>query len=147
MRLARWLAAALLLLPAAEIFSFILVAAWIGWAAALALLVLLSLAGLILLRRQGQAQFARFRRAMADPGGPATILTAADAIPAFAGILLLLPGFVTAVAGLLLLLMGGRRGAATFGRSEGPAGGRAVVDLAPDEWHRVDPGRHQMRDK
>ena len=55
-----------------------------------------------------------------------------------AGILLLIPGFITDVLGLLLLLAPLRRALARLiGAQAPPARADGVVDLEPEQWHRV----------
>jgi UPF0716 protein FxsA len=92
----------LLLLPLLEIAVFILVGNLIGIWPTLALVVLAAVFGASVIRRQGVGAIAALRTRVAahdDPGGPlfdgAAIL--------FAGVLLLIPGFVSDVLGLMLL--------------------------------------------
>ena len=58
-----------------------------------------------------------------------------------AGLLLVLPGFLTDLIGVVLLIGPVRRWfGATFralGRPQPRAGARAVIDLAPGEWQQV----------
>ena len=65
-----------------------------------------------------------------------------------AGILLLIPGFITDVVGLLLLIAPLRRAlGAAFGRGTPPTRGDGVVDLAPEQWRRVpDPALPDRRE-
>jgi UPF0716 protein FxsA len=128
-----------LLLPAAEIGLFILIAAKIGFSLAFGLLLLTSAAGLLLLRHAGRARLERLRVAVTQTGvvgleaGGDAFLTVA------AGILLLLPGFITDVAGLILLAPPVRRRIHTrfagFVRTQ--RGQADVVDLEPDQWQQV----------
>jgi UPF0716 protein FxsA len=150
MNVAKWLVLAILALPVAELVVFIMVAASIGFGLALLLLIAGSLAGGLLLRHAGGNHIARVRVAMneglhrgtfaalqADSTGAATL---------FAGILLLIPGFITDAFGLLLLIsplrqaLAGHFGASPSGRVDG------VVDLEPEQWQRVPdpalPDRH-----
>jgi hypothetical protein len=61
-----------------------------------------------------------------------------------AGILLVIPGFITDAAGLLLLLRGF---AATLRRGPPRPSADGVVDLAPDQWERIpDPALPDRRD-
>lgn len=140
MNIARRIAMALLWLPIAEIVVFILVALALGfWAAAL-LMLLTSVLGALLLRLAGRTHLRQFRNA------PGVVLTA-DATGrgltmVLAGILLVVPGFITDVAGLLILLPATRRriGAFVNGIIARAAGhdmsAPQVVDLDPDEWQR-----------
>jgi UPF0716 protein FxsA len=128
----------MLLLPIMEIVVFVLVALALGfWAAAL-LTLLTSALGALLLRLAGRTQLTRFRNSIgieltADEAGRGLALV-------LAGILLLLPGFITDLVGLLILLPATRRQigarvsrwiAQTVGRSQA---GAQVVDLDPEEW-------------
>jgi UPF0716 protein FxsA len=151
MNVAKWLLFAILALPVAELVVFILVAASIGFGLALLLVIAGSFAGGLLLRHAGGNHIARVRVAMnqglnqgsftalqADSTGTATL---------FAGILLLIPGFITDVLGLLLLISPLRRAlAAPFGASP-PRRADGVVDLEPEQWQRVpDPVLPDRRD-
>ena len=69
-----------------------------------------------------------FTSLQADGIGTATLL---------AGFLLLIPGFITDAAGLLLLLAPLRRGLAAALRRGPPPAADGVVDLEPEQWHRV----------
>ena len=57
---------AILLLPAAEIAAFVLVATLIGLAGALLLMLATTFAGILVLRQAGRGGMARFRVAVAD---------------------------------------------------------------------------------
>jgi UPF0716 protein FxsA len=70
-----------------------------------------------------------FTALQADSAGTLTLL---------AGILLLIPGFITDVLGLLLLLAPLRRALGVLlGLKPAPARADGVVDLAPEQWHQV----------
>jgi UPF0716 family protein affecting phage T7 exclusion len=136
MRLIKLVAIGLLAWPAAEIVAFVLVAAAVGFTNALLLVLLMSFAGLFVLRHfSGDA--ARFRTAAGDGIATATLGRPAMT-PALGGILLLIPGFVTSVLGVMILLpisrrwlLGGCRRMFAAGRQ--PAD-RNIIDLAPNEW-------------
>ena len=64
--MAKWIIAAILLLPLAEIAAFILVAALVGLGVAFLLMLATTLAGFLVLRRAGRGGIARFRVTMAD---------------------------------------------------------------------------------
>lgn len=139
MRLIKLVAAALLAWPAAEIVAFILVATAVGFANALLLIFLMSFAGLFVLRRFG-GDVARFRTAAA--GGVATAtLSRPEMAPSVAGILLLIPGFVTSLLGFIILLPVSRRWLLAACRRLWAAERRpaqpGVIDLAPDEWQAL----------
>jgi UPF0716 protein FxsA len=135
----KWIIAAILLLPLAEIAVFVTVATQIGFGWALALVLLTTFAGAFMLRRAGRSRLAHFRVAVsgndvtgieADTGGLVTVL---------AGVLLFVPGFITDLIGLVLLIGPVRR---MFGRAirkwlTGRQRDRSVVDLTPGEWQKV----------
>jgi UPF0716 protein FxsA len=129
--MAKYLLLALLALPLAELAAFIAVASQIGFTWALMLVLAGSLAGGLVLRHAGGSHIARVRVALdqgsftslrADGRGGAILL---------AGILLLIPGFITDVLGLLVLA------GALFRASPPPVRGDGVVDLEPEQWQRV----------
>jgi len=142
MHLGKRIVLAILLLPAAEVVVFLLIAWAIGFFTALALMVATSFAGGLLLRQVGRGHVAQMRVALRGERGAATGLRGGGPAVALAGILLLLPGFITDLVGAGLLVPPLRRRlGATIGRAIGlqdrPAGPGAVVDLAPDEWRPV----------
>jgi UPF0716 protein FxsA len=97
------LAVLLLGLPLAEIFVLILVGNAIGAVATLALVVLAGVLGVWILRRQGLASGRRFRAAL--EAGELPVAAAFDSACVFlAGILLIVPGFITDLVALVLLL-------------------------------------------
>jgi UPF0716 protein FxsA len=142
MNVAKWLILAILALPVAELIVFIAVASAIGFGGALLLVLATSLAGGLILRHAGGNHIARVRTAMhqglnqgtftavqADGTGIATL---------FAGVLLLIPGFITDALGILLLIVPLRRllmDKAGGVRRTRPADG--IVDLEPEQWRRV----------
>jgi UPF0716 protein FxsA len=139
---------AILLLPVAETAAFVLVAALIGVTGALLLMLATTLAGILVLRQAGRGGIARFRVAVADAQITATEMNGAGFLTVLAGLLLVLPGFLTDLVGAALLIAPVRR---WFGRmfrtrfeswlSTGVARRNrkdtSVVDLAPDEWEQV----------
>jgi UPF0716 protein FxsA len=139
--MAKFILIGLLTLPAAEVAAFILVAAEIGLAPAFGLLLATSAAGLIVLRYVGVARLARLRVAVTQSGLPG-IEAGGDAfLTIFAGILLLLPGFITDGLGILLLLAPVRRWIGArfqrFVQRHQAAGPPGVVDLDREEWSRT----------
>lgn len=154
MNVAKYLLLAVLALPAIELAAFIGVAVAIGLLPALGLVAATSFAGALILRHAGGNHIARVRGALGQ--GSFTALTAdgTGGLTLLAGILLLIPGFITDALGLLLLLVPLRRVlSAAFGRGQPAAGGDGVVDLGPEQWHRVPDAelpdrrnRHQERD-
>ena len=140
-----------LLLPVAEVATFVVVALLIGFGWALMLSVATSIAGFMVLRRAGRGRLARFRAAVTEGGVSGIEANTTSFLIILGGILLLLPGFLTDLAGALLLFGPiRRRCAAAFrhamtgsGRSGGPG---SVIDLNPAEWQQV-PDRDTPRDR
>ncbi len=93
----------LLALPLLEIAVFILVGQRIGVWMTLLAIVLTTLAGGILVRIQGRNLVADIRATMNAGGVPARAATDALMI-GVAGLLLLIPGFITDIVGLALLV-------------------------------------------
>src|ERR1039458_381543 len=138
MNVAKWLLLALLALPIMELAAFIAVAEAIGFLWALLLMVATSMAGAMVLRHAGGNHIARVRVAMAEGGFTALQADSAGTLTLLAGILLLIPGFITDVLGLLLLLAPLRRALGVLlGLKPAPARADGVVDLAPEQWHQV----------
>ena len=143
----------LLLLPFAEIAGFILVGKAIGVWATLALVVLTSVLGAVLLRVQGFGLLNKIAAESQSGRDPSRQLVH-GAMIVVAALLLLLPGFITDAIGLLLFIpfvrdiawrLLSRRmvivGSATrftagfqSGRQSPKSG--PVVDLDEDDFHR-----------
>ncbi|WLR92486.1 FxsA family protein [Shinella zoogloeoides] len=138
-----------LLLPLAEIACFILVGRRIGLLPTLSLVVLSAIAGIVLMRIQGFGVLARLRQSGETGRAPGKELLDAAMI-LIAGILLLIPGFLTDILGLALFLppvrsflwnrlmrnvvvvdIGGMR---PGGRPE--TGPQRTIDLDEDDFHR-----------
>ncbi len=139
---------AILLLPAAEIAAFVLVATLIGVTGALLLMLATTLAGILVLRQAGRGGIARFRVAVADAEITAAEVNGADFLTVLAGLLLVLPGFLTDLAGIALLIAPMRRWLGRvfriwLGVWLGTGVGRrdrkdpSVIDLEPGEWQQV----------
>lgn len=138
-----------LLLPLAEIAGFILVGRRIGVGPTLGLVVLSGVAGVVLIRVQGLGAIILLRQAAAGGGEPGKALLD-TAMIVLAGVLLLIPGFVTDIIGLLLFLPPFRhwlwnriRGNFTvIDITAGPArrppgdGPQRTIDLDEDEFRR-----------
>lgn len=89
--------------PLLEIFAFIEVGSTIGALPTLALIVLTAVAGVLLVRWQGIKVILDARQSLARNELPlAAVLN--GALLLLAGLLLLIPGFVTDAAGFLLLI-------------------------------------------
>jgi UPF0716 protein FxsA len=95
--------AVITLMVMAEVYVFALVAGAIGVLNAIGLLILLSVFGVWLTKREGIGLLARTRRQLDAGQMPANQLIDATLLLA-AGLLLVIPGFVTDFFGLLLLL-------------------------------------------
>lgn len=145
----------LLALPFLEIAGFVIVGREIGVFSTLALVVASGVLGAMLLRFQGFGVMNRIRREL-DAGGDPGRELAHGAMMLLAGVLLLVPGFVTDIIGLALLLppvrdlawrflrgrvdisahgFGGfsRADAGSAGRRGGRGGGR-TIDLDAGEY-------------
>lgn len=93
----------ILLLPLAEIAGFILVGRRIGLFPTLSLVVLSAVAGVVLMRVQGFGVLMRLRQSAQAGRAPGKELLDAAMI-VIAGILLLIPGFLSDIIGLALFL-------------------------------------------
>jgi len=127
-----------------EIWAMLQVAAWLGAARTLLLLILGVLAGIAVLRGEKLAILSRLRHPGTLRDG--LIPSLPDrALRAAAGLLLIVPGFISNVAALILLVPRARqwlirRWAARFG---GNAGRLTIIE---SEFHRVDDPRLTERD-
>ena len=97
------LALLFLVVPLVELAVIIQVGQWLGVADTIAVLVLVSVAGAWLAKREGLAVLRRIRQQLDQQRMPAAELLD-GALILFAGVLLLTPGFLTDVLGLLVLL-------------------------------------------
>lgn len=146
----------LLALPLIEIAGFVVVGRLIGVVATLGLVLLSGVVGANLMRLHGLALIGRMRAELAAGRMPAR--EAVHGLMALlAGLLLLLPGFVSDIAGLLLFIPTVRELAWTLLRNRlsgsvrfatkpagAPRGGPATIDLNEGEFVR-DPGRRPPR--
>ncbi|WP_377808275.1 FxsA family protein [Azospirillum sp. A29] len=99
----------ILLLPILEIVGFIQVGDWIGAGPTIGLLALSAVVGMLIVRHQGLASLSKAQAAAAH--GEAPIGTVLDGFCAvLAGVLLIVPGFLTDILGILLLIRPLRRG-------------------------------------
>jgi UPF0716 protein FxsA len=152
MSLVKWTLIGLLVIPAAELLAFILVAALIGWLWAAGVFIATSIIGVLLLRRSGRADLDRLRGAFARDGIRALHLETPGVATMLSGILLIFPGFITDLAGAALLLPPLRRWAATkfaalaHNRHYSPRDGH-IIDLEPGEWHQILERRRRPRRK
>jgi UPF0716 protein FxsA len=142
MSLVKWAIFGLLMLPFVEIAVFVAVALKLGFLAALALMILTSLAGMAVIRNAGHGDVARVRTAFGERTISRVELDGRGFLTVLGGFLLVLPGFVTDVLGALLLLPPTQtliRAALrrALARAERDSGRPGVVDLSPDQWRRV----------
>ena len=101
MNVAKWVILAVLALPFLELAAFIAVVATIGFGWALSLILAGSLCGALILRHAGSGHAARIRVAL-DHGPFAALQTdAGGGLTLLAGILLLIPGFITDIVALI----------------------------------------------
>lgn len=138
----------LLALPLLEIAGFVLVGSEIGVLSTIGLVLLSAVLGSILLRVQGFGVMTRIRTEMEAGRDPSKEL-ANGAMIVLAGILLVIPGFISDIVGILLFLPPVRalawrflskrvRFTSDFGgfaRRSGPAGGK-TIDLDEDDFSR-----------
>ena len=142
MSLVKWLFIGLIALPAAELLAFVMVVSLIGWLRAAALFVGTSVVGVLLLRKSGRADLARFRAAFAERGVRAVHLETPGVAAIIGGILLTFPGFITDALGAALFVPIIRRWTtarlATLARDrrQGRRDDR-VIDLEPGEWRQI----------
>jgi UPF0716 protein FxsA len=138
MNVAKWLLLAILALPVMELAAFIAVAAEIGLLGALALVAATSLAGALMLRHAGGNHIARMRIALEAGSFSALEADETGGLTLVAAILLLIPGFITDALGVLLLLAPLHRPlGAAIRRGAPQQRGDGVIDLPPEQWHRV----------
>jgi UPF0716 protein FxsA len=106
-----------------------------------------SVAGFLILRHAGGNHIQRVRVAVGNGNFAALRTDSAVGPILLAGILLLIPGFITDLLALLLLVPPLRRLAATgLDAFSAPRDRDDVVDLAPEQWHQVpDPSLPDQR--
>jgi UPF0716 protein FxsA len=143
MSMLKWALIGLLALPAAELAGFLLVAIAIGWLWATLAVVSTSALGIVLLRRTGRHALGRLTEALRHDGIAALRLDSPAVASLLGAALLVLPGFITDVVGGALFLPPFRKWAAstlenaTRAARQGHHGGDPIIDLDPDEWHRM----------
>ncbi len=133
MNVAKWVILAVLALPILELAAFIAVVATIGFGWALSLILAGSLCGALILRHAGSGHAARIRVAIDNRSFTTLATGAGGSLMLLAGILLLIPGFITDIVALVLLIGSLRH--AFVGAA--PRQEDGVVDLAPEQWHQV----------
>lgn len=140
----------LIAFPLIEIALFVLVGDWLGVWATLLLVILAAMAGMVLIRAQGASAMAEFRAGIAVRRG--AMLPMADrALLVMAGMLLILPGFLTDALALLLLvppvrqIVIARIAARVRVVTPGPRG-HDPADVVEGEWIDLDAVRRQGTD-
>lgn len=123
----------LLALPFLEIAGFVVVGQEIGVLYTLALIIAAGILGAVLLRVQGFGVMTRVRREL-DAGGDPSRELAHGAMILLAGVLLLIPGFITDVIGLLLFLSPVRAAAWRFVRSRVSVSTSGFGGFAASGW-------------
>jgi UPF0716 protein FxsA len=157
-----------LIVPIVELYVMIQVGSWIGVAPTIALLILVSVTGAWLVKREGLGVWARFR-AQLDRG----VLPTNEILDGFlillGGALMLVPGFVTDAVGILLLvpparalarLLLARRFTRRLERATVGYGGpgqsftyrrvydvQQVGDVTPPEWRGANPSRGELGER
>lgn len=140
----------ILALPLLEIAGFVVVGRQIGVLGTIGLVLLSGVVGAMLLRRQGLGALRRAQMEAATGGSPDREIVHGTMI-LLAGILLMIPGFVTDIIGLLLFIPAVREQAwkalrsriavrtAGFARPGSNGRGGRVVDLDETEYRPADP--------
>jgi UPF0716 protein FxsA len=124
-----FLVALFIVVPLVELAVIVQVGSWLGVVDTLGLLILISVLGAWLVKRQGVGLVRRVQADLAAGRVPGSALVD-GALLLVAGVLLLVPGFVTDAFGLLLLLPPVRAGIRTWLRrrwTRGGGTGRYVV--------------------
>ena len=124
----------------AEIVAFWIVVHFAGFAGAILLGLLTTIAGFAILRRLGAGAAKALKQAMeGDALSNGNMLD--GLLTALGAALLILPGFLSDLAGFALAAPSLRQwvsrrfgGTATAGRPKSPG----TIDLAPDDWSRID---------
>ena len=128
----------LLLFPLAEIATFILIGGAIGVVRTLMLVVLSALVGWIMLRDAGVITAIKLQR---QHGNPAAVLAEGGA-RMLAGLLLLIPGFLTDLAAILVLIPSTRNllfsGFGPNGPSAAPGQPAQRPDVIEGDFRRLD---------
>ena len=133
MNVAKWVLMAVLALPFLELAAFIAVAAAIGFGWAVVLILAGAISGALILRHAGRGHVARIRVAMEQGSFTALHADGRGGLMLLAGILLLIPGFISDIVALSLLI-GVLHRTFTCAPDRRETG---VVDLPPEQWHQV----------
>jgi UPF0716 protein FxsA len=98
-----WFIVAFLSVPVIEIALFILVGGWIGVLRTLLLVVLAVIVGVLLIRQQGQSAMASLRQGVLQDTDPSEAIVR-GAMAVLAGMLFIIPGFLTDAVAIALLI-------------------------------------------
>lgn len=146
---------AILLLPLLEIAGFILVSRWIGLPGVLLAVIAGAVGGLLLLQRTGLNTVTRLRQALNEGREPGRSLIDGACFAA-AGLLFIVPGFVSDLAAFALLLpwtrhyllrrMAGQFETRTYGFSGGADVKETIIEtefteVGPDSAETGEPRR------
>jgi UPF0716 protein FxsA len=139
----------LLLWPLIEIALFVTLGGWLGLWLTLAIVLGTGIAGVALMRWRGLRAMADLRRHVREMGNPLAQV-ADQAVFMLAGVLLVLPGFLTDALGLLLLVPPVRHALVALAarRVVMPSSGgrpRYQDDVIDGEYSEVDAGRDRLR--
>lgn len=147
-----WLFLVFVALLIVEIGLFIVVGGAIGVLPTLLLVIAAGAVGLAVIRAQGLAALGRLEQAVSTGGDPVGPM-AHGALTVVAGLLLLMPGFLTDALGLALLVPAVRRAlvrrgaarvtvrATSYARAHRPGGGSArPVEVIEADYEVVDGG-------
>ena len=132
---------AFLVLPLVEIALFVVVGAWIGLWATLAVVIGSGALGVAILRRLGTPSIDRVRGDLLTP-------LADRALLAMAAMLLILPGFLTDTLGLLLLVPLVRRlvvGLIAVRLKAATSGVRPDTTVIDGEFYEIEPETRELR--
>ena len=146
----KWIIVAVLLLPVAEIATFVAVALLIGVSWAFLLMLATTIAGFVVLKRAGRRRLANFGATVTRRDTAGIEANTGSFLAIVGGILLFLPGFLTDLVGAALLLPPVRRACAArlraiIGDPGSQSGSRSVLDLEPDQWRQM-PDRESPRE-
>lgn len=127
-------------LPIIEIALFILVGGWIGVWATLALVLAAAFGGTLLMRGAGANAANRIRASMAQDADPSADIVRM-AVTFVAGMLLVIPGFLTDAVALVLLVPGVQRAAFAALRNRARMSGMAMGVTIDGDFRRTDGGQ------
>ncbi len=138
MHILRRIAVFLAILPLLELLVFVAVASTIGFWNAVLLTIVTSVIGALLLRMQGRTNLRQFQQSVSEGLVISGNFTGPGLFTVLAGLLLLLPGFLTDLIAVLILVPQVRKLFAAMVarvlRTDAARPPPGVVDLEPGEW-------------